>query len=426
MKHNLCHLFFLFVLLFHGNVVAQQQMMTPSPANYGFRSLSISEIRNMATTNHPAVRQAARQAEAFRGAWVQAGLQENPSIGYSGEEMSDKNMGKQGVTYTQPIVPKYKRTARQSTIDKEYQAALKQYQVQCQKVLNDATLAAYRVAFAQRKCRLMDDLSVIAQNSQRVGDELLKAKEISRPAFLDIKIQSERTKIVRGDAEIACRTASKELAILLGLPEDDAIEITDAVETMPREILESDLLTRLKSSSPELQKAYADVETAKANLRQQSTESGIDYDTNAKVAYNNEAKNTEFSVGIAVPIKIFNRNQGNIQHARSELEAAQSNVARVETKLAHRFEKQLGEYQIARNRVVSYRDKILAEAGESLNLAQDAYRRGEYNSLELLDAQRTYSTVNIEYLENMSSLMESQTLLEGSLLSGGLDSPGSE
>jgi cobalt-zinc-cadmium efflux system outer membrane protein len=171
-----------------------------------------------------------------------------------------------------------------------------------------------------------------------------------------------------------------------------------------------------------LRQAHAEVEAARAKLRQQHTEAGIDYDTNAKIAYNTERRQSEFSFGVAVPIRIFDRNQGNIQRAKMELAASQRNVERLERLLATKYERHLGEYQIARNRVVSYRS-ILAESRESLDLALSAYRRGEYGLLELLDAQRTFSTVQVEYLDNMNALMESQVLLKGALLSGGLERP---
>ena len=390
------------------------------------RMMTLAEIGGMATHNHPGVQQAKRQAEALRGAWVQAGLRSNPSIGYSAEEMTNHNAGKQGMTLSQPITPKYKLDARQSTIEREYQAANQTYFTQYQKATNDAMLAAYRVAFASRKCLILEELTRISQETQQAGNDLLKAGEIGRSAFLDIKIQSERTQIALKDAQIAYLTACRELAILLSLPEKELIEITDPVEILPPELDEATLFAKIQATSPELRQAYAEVEAAKARLRQQGTDAGIDYDANAKIAYNTDTKQSEFSLGVAVPVRLFDRNQGNIQRARAELAASHRNVERLEWLIAQRYAKQLGEYQMTRNRVVAYKERILSEARESLDLALDAYRRGECGSLELLDAQRTFSSVQIEYLDNLNALMESQVLLQGALLSGGLEKPGTE
>jgi cobalt-zinc-cadmium efflux system outer membrane protein len=389
------------------------------------RTMTLAEVGTRATSNHPGVQQTQRQAEALRGEWIQAGLKANPSVGYSAEEMTGSNAGKQGITFNQPIVPQYKRDARQTAVSREYQAANQAYQIQYQKAVNDAMLTAYRVAFAYRKYLILEELTRISQESLQVGNELLKSQEIGRSQFLDIKIQAERTQSALRDSEIAYRTASKELAILLAMPEGGLIEITDQIETLPPELNEAALLAEIQAVSPELQQAHAEVEAAKARLKLQYAEAGMDYDTNAKIAYNTETKQSEFSVGIAIPIRVFDRNQGNIQRAKSELAASCRNVERLECLIAQRYEKQCGEYQVARNRVVSYA-KIPSDAQELLNLALDAYRRGEYGSHQLLDAQRTLSTVRLEHIDNMNALMESQVLLQGALLSGGLEKPGKE
>ncbi len=390
------------------------------------RPMTLAEISGMATRNHPGIQQAARQADALRGAWVQAGLKPNPTIGYSAEEMTEDGAGKQGVTFSQPITPKYKRDARQSTVSREYQVARQTQQIQNQKAVNDAMLAAYRVVFSYRKWLIFEELTRISQESQRAGSELLKAEEIGRSAFLDIKIQAERTQIALADGEIAYRTACKELAILISLPENELIEITDSIETLLPELNAATLLAEIQAASPELRQAYAEVEAAKARVQQQCAEAGIDYETSAQIAYNTETKQGEFSFGVAVPLRLFDRNQGNIKQAQSELAASYRNVERLERLITQKYERQWGEYQTARNRVVSYKEKILSEARESLDLALAAYRRGEYGSLELLDAQRTLSTVQIEYLDNLNALMESQVLLQGALLTGGLEKPGTE
>jgi cobalt-zinc-cadmium efflux system outer membrane protein len=387
--------------------------------------MTLAEISSMATHNHPGVQQAQRQVEALRGSWVQAGLKQNPSIGYSAEDMATGHAGTQGVTFSHPITPRYKLDARQTALNREYQAAPQTYQIQYQKAINDAMLTAYRVAFNYRKCLILEELSRFSQEAKQAGDALLQAGEIGRSSFLSIKIQSDRAQIALRDSEIAYRTACKELAILLSIPERELIEITDAVDVLPPELNEIAILAGIQAVSPELRQAYVEVDVARARLKQECAEAGIDYETNARIAYNTETKLSEFSVGIAIPLRIFDRNQGNIQRAKSELAAAHRNVERLERLLAQKSEKQLGDYKIARNRAVSYK-QTLSEARESLELALGAYRRGENDPLELLYSQETFSTVSIEYLDSLNAAMESHVLLHGALLSGGLDKPGME
>lgn len=386
------------------------------------RKMTLAEIGNLATCSHPGIQQAKQQAEALRGAWIQAGLKSNPSLGYSAEDMTTNHAGTQGVTFSLPVTPKYKLNARQAAINRDYQAAQQTYQIQYQKAVNDAMLMAYSIAFNYRKCLILEELTRISQEARHAGAELLKGGEIGRSVFLNIKIQSDRVQIALRDAEIAYRTACKELAILLAVSERELIEITDPVEMLPPELNGAVLLAEIRSASPELRQAYVEINAAQSRLKQECAEAGIDFDTNARIAYNTETKQGEFSAGLAMPIRFFDRNQGNIQRARSELAASHRNVERLERLIAQKCEKQLGEYQAARNRVVSYQ-QMLSEARESLDLALSAYRRGECDPLELLYTQETFSTVQIEYLDSFNAMMASHVLLQGALLSGGLDKP---
>jgi len=390
------------------------------------RAMTFAEVNAVATHNHPGVQQAKRQAEALRGEWIQVGLRPNPTLEYGAEDMTGSHAaGTQGITFSQPITPQYKRDARQTAVNREYQAAQQTYQIQFQKAVNDAMLAAYCVAFAYRKCLALEELSQISQDALYAASELLKAGEIERAMFLGFRIKSEQTRIDLRDAEISYRTACKELAILLALPEWELIEITDSVEILPPELNDTTLLAEIQAISPELRQAHAEAEAAGARLRQQHAETGIDYDTHAKIAYNTETRQSEFSVGVAIPLRIFDRNQGNIQRAQSELAASNRNVERLERLIAQRYERQMGEYRIARNRVISYRE-ILSDAREALELALAAYRRGEYGTYELLETKLTFSRIQIEYLDSMNALMASHVLLRGALLSGGLEKPGGE
>ena len=409
--------------------VETDQKETPSAVGIAAlpkRKMTLAEIGTCATHNHPGVQQAQRQAEALRGAWIQAGLKPNPSLEYSVEDMTQDSAGLQCVTFSQPITLKYKINARQSAINREYQAALHDVKILSQKAVNDAKLAAYRVAFAYQKCLILEELTRLSQEAQQAGDELFRAREIGRVDQLDISIQTDRTHIALRDGEIAYRTACIALTVLLALPTEELIEIADQVETLPPELDKSMLFAQVRAACPEAQQAHAEVEAAHARLKQQCAEAGIDFGANARIAYNTETKQNEFSVGVAIPLRLFDRNQGNIKQAQSELAAAYRNVERLERFHALEFETHWGKYQTARNRVIFYKEKILSKARESLDLALTAYRRGEYSSLELLDSQRTFSTVHIEYLDNLNMLMELHVMLQGNFLTGGLKKPGTE
>lgn len=71
--------------------------------------------------------------------------------------------------------------------------------------------------------------------------------------------------------------------------------------------------------------------------------------------------------------------------------------------------------------MLSYEQSLLKEAQESFDLALNAYKHGEYSSIELLNVQRTLIDVKVEHLDSIAAFWEAQTLIQGALLSGGLE-----
>ena len=57
-----------------------------------------------------------------------------------------------------------------------------------------------------------------------------------------------------------------------------------------------------------------------------------------------------------------------------------------------------------RRRVVEFRDKILPKAEESLKLIERGYKEGEFDYIDLLDAQRTWAETRISYIESLKNL----------------------
>jgi cobalt-zinc-cadmium efflux system outer membrane protein len=131
------------------------------------------------------------------------------------------------------------------------------------------------------------------------------------------------------------------------------------------------------------------------------------------------------SIAVGVPLQIFDRNQGNIAKAHAELAAARREVRRVELSLQDRLAEVFRQYVNARKQAAQYKTRILPDAQSSLELIREGYQQGEFGYLELLTAQRTYFRVNLAHLESLRRLWTGAVQIEGLLLTGALESPGS-
>jgi len=211
--------------------------------------------------------------------------------------------------------------------------------------------------------------------------------------------------------------------VLLGYSASTSLEITDTLDHLPMDIDENRVLLQLIAESPQLRQARAEYEAARARWCQEQKEAGINVSTEGSVLYNTYDRQTEFSVGVAIPLRVNNRNQGNIRKAQSEMLAAAQNIERVEKSLTAEFHRRFAEYKTARQRVALYQDRVLSDVDESLQLMMQAYQHGQSSYVELLNTQRTLFQVRIEYLDSIALLMASSTKINGYLLDGAFDRP---
>jgi cobalt-zinc-cadmium efflux system outer membrane protein len=395
---------------FHATSVTQNNA-------YAHQKISIQEICNLALSRHPAIVQATRQMEAFRGSWIQAGLKENPTLGYSAEEVGGQNRaGRQGVTFSYEHLSKQKLAARQNAANAEYLTAKEQLQIQRQKVINDAMLTGYHLLIAAQKEQLTGELLKIAEMVASSTESLSKAQETQKTDYLQAKIEKNRVKIALNDASIERETASKNLAVLLGFPTETSFEITDSLNVFPIDMNEEEIYRQFMAESPQLKRAYADHEAAKAKLRKEQKEAGINVSTEGSVLYNTSENQTEASLGISIPLRINNKNQGNILRANSELLASAASIERIKESLTSEFQNQFAQYKAARQRVLLYQKEVIKESEESLKITKLAYEHDECSYIELLNAQRTLFAVQIECLDNIGLLFDQSVKLNGFLL----------
>jgi cobalt-zinc-cadmium efflux system outer membrane protein len=127
----------------------------------------------------------------------------------------------------------------------------------------------------------------------------------------------------------------------------------------------------------------------------------------------NDAKANTFLVGAAIPLPIFDRNQGSIQEAKI------------------RFDQKKREYYSVKNRltlqlnVLYKRLKTLIEtadqlSGESIPEAEEAFKIikqgnlvGRFAIIDVLDAERTLFELQNQYLNIVGQIHSTQIEIEG-------------
>ena len=116
--------------------------------------------------------------------------------------------------------------------------------------------------------------------------------------------------------------------------------------------------------------------------------------------------------GVQFDLPLFNRNQGNVASAASEIRAAESAAAAAEAVVRAEVEAARTESEIRRRQIEEALRPMLDQADESSRIAQAAYREGGADLLRLLDAERVRLETRMLYVQMLASFRQSLAALE--------------
>ncbi|MCC6123531.1 MAG: TolC family protein [Pirellulales bacterium] len=383
--------------------------------------MTLAELEEMAIRCNPTLTQAAARVQAARGQSLQVGLYPNPVVGYQGSEIGNEGRaGQQGGYIGQEIVTAGKLQLNRAIANQEIRQAEYVWEAQRFRVLTDVRRGFYEVLVDQHSLELSRRLVGLGEQGVRAAEKLMKAKEVARVDVLQARIESDSAKILLEKAKNRHTAAWRSLAAVVGNPTMQSVPLSGNLQEGMIQLGWEETLNRLLAESPQLAAARAGYARAQAVVNRECAGRYPNVGLQAGVQYDNATQDTFAGIQVGVPIPIYDRNQGNIYKAQSELTAAQREVERVQLALQQRLAAVFEQYSTARQLVEKYHSDMLPNAQESLKLVSSGYRQGEFNYLMLLTAQRTYFQTNIAYLDALRELRGAAAAIEGNLLSDSL------
>jgi len=226
-----------------------------------------------------------------------------------------------------------------------------------------------------------------------------------------VKVQvgeSPRYELVKSEAEtLAAESAAKSAehrvtqardrlrALTGGKLAEDFVAIPETVQAtdIPNlNVLREELLARqplLKLAESDSNRAQARLDFERALRMPQPT---------IKLSTENNQDSTQWRVGVALPLPLWNRRSGPIGEALAGIERAQADAQHIRLGLLEELDQAYSRYQIARFQGLTFESGLLKEAESALRVAEAAYRFGERGILDYLDAQRVLRSTRIDFL----------------------------
>ncbi|MDX1962007.1 MAG: TolC family protein [Pirellulales bacterium] len=396
----------------------QETVPSPAPAP---GAMNLADLENIALRNNPSLAESAARVNALRGKWEQVGLPPNPYAGYSSQQTGSGNTVEQrGVVFGQELIMGHKLQLNRAVVGQEVQRAEQLFAAQRMRVITDVRITYFEVLIAQRRVMLAQQISEVASNMVTITQRRLDAKEVGKTDLLQGKIEYESARVLKQRAENQYVEAWRKLAAIVGVPTLAPQPLAGIVDAdIPRYEWESSL-QRLLSTSPEISAAQAEIQRTRWAYQRAQAEKKSNLSFQGIVQDDRSIDAVNGAVQVTLPIPLWNRNQGGITQAGHEALVAERSLQKLELDLQQRLAVVFQRYDSARIQVERYAQEILPNAQENLGLVQKAYQAGEFDYLQFLLAQRTFSQTNLEYLNSIAELRTVALEIEGLLLSNSL------
>jgi cobalt-zinc-cadmium efflux system outer membrane protein len=343
-----------------------------------------------------------------------AGLRANPVLYADGQLVPYGNFSPErpggGTQYdlniSYPLDLSRKRQARSAVACQARRVIEAQFQDAARQQIDNLGTAYVNVLAARETVRYArTSLAGVSELLDR-AERLLREGEGSPDDVDRFALQRESATVGLQDAEESLRKARRELAPLLSLTPSEAERIelrgTIAAQAPPPPPVEA-LVGMALAGRPDLAAIRLGVGLARADVRLAHAEKYQD----VYVLYqpytfqNNEPFDRKsahsWALGVTVPLPVYNRNQGNILRARTNVSQTLTQLAAAEQRVVNEVRQAEREYAVTRAAVERVEGGLLPRARRVRDDALREYTQGESGLMDYLIAQRDYNEIVRQY-----------------------------
>ncbi len=374
----------------------------PPPAKPG--SLTLQQVVDRARSSNPTLLAAEANLRSVRAQELQAAVRANPYLGVAGSDVTEYGTSNGGPTtpyaYSLQVSRLFERGGKRGIRIENARDTTAQTAAQLQDTIRQTVLqvrtAFTHMIFAKQSLELSRAQLADFRHEVEIAQDRYKAGDLGRLDFERLDLQLGAFESDSANDEIALQQASDQLQTLIGVVEptrtfDIAGDIVPPVINETRE----QLLQQALASRPDLRAALAGVQTAQSAYRLAIADGTADptleaeYDrTPQQPGYNSNSAG--FNVNI--PLRIFDRNQGNKETARLAIDQAQLTAVAARNQVASDVDQAWVAYTQAKILSDRYGNHYLDESADVLSIARFAFDHGGLALIDYLDSLRDSRT----------------------------------
>lgn len=383
-------------------------------------AMSMADFENLALANNPSLAESVARVNALRGKWEQVGLAPNPYAGYSDQQLGAPTADQRGVVFGQEIIVGKKLQLNRAVVSQEVRRAQQELAAQQLRVLTDTRIAFFTAIAAQQRSVIAKEISDSLVGAVSITQKRFDAKEVGKSDLLQARIEFETAQILQRRSQNQYLEAWRKLAAVTGVQSLEPQPLLGKLSEQVPDYQWEATLQRLIGASPEIAAAQAEIQRTRWAYQRAQAEKKSNVSFQGIVQDDRAVDAIDGAIQLTMPLQIWNRNQGGITQASHDALVAARALEKLELDLQQRLAVVFQRYQSARAQVERYSQSILPDSRETVALVRKTYAAGEYDFLQMLLAQRTYSQTELAYLDALLELHSAALEMEGMLLSNSL------
>jgi cobalt-zinc-cadmium efflux system outer membrane protein len=363
--------------------------------------LTLPQVLDLAHRSNPTLLSAAQHVAAVRAQEITAGLRQNPVGIVSGQLVTAAADDPNPYFYQAGVQRLFERgNKRQSRLDNARSTTtLTSFQLDDQRRQMDLAIrqAFSRMLYAQQAVAISRENLEGYRKTVELMKVRLDAGDMDQTDFDRVELQLAGFESDLDNAELTLRQGSIVLQTLVGIASPaDNFAIAGTLDPPPIMTTLDDLRRTALANRPDLKAAQAQVDVnaaaVKLAIANGTTDPTIESD------YERSGHVNTFGANINIPLRLFDRNQGEKERTRYELESSRLALTASQNQVVSDVDSAWAAYLAAQSQSVRYRSKYLSEAAHVRDNLEFSYRNGNSTLLDYLSALSDYRLVNLAAL----------------------------
>lgn len=364
--------------------------------------LTIQQVVDLAKAKNPNLLAAEQNLLSVKAQEIQAAVRADPNFSVVGTNITLPAQGASNpYSYSLQVSRLFergqKRRWRMDVARSTTDQTRDQYILQQQQTILSVKQAFTTMLLAKAALKLAEDNLRDFRHDLDINKARYDAGDIGKIDYERLDLQLAQYESDETNAELNLRQSSDQLQTLIGINQvSDSFDITGSILPPPINATLTDLEQRALAARPDYKAAQDAIRVADANVKLAYANGTTDPTLEGE--YDRSGTYDSAGFNISIPLRIFDRNQGNKATSKYVAQASRFSEMAARAQVNSDVDQAWAGYTTSKILSDRYNGHYLDEAKDVLSIAQFAYEHGGLGLLDYLSALQDERTTTLNAL----------------------------